>query len=124
MSLPAPPPPAPPPPPPFPFTDFPVPPPTWPVVPAAPDPRRPRLLGLLTAAITGGGGQVFNTLDERVNAVFPTAHQALAAAVAAARALEQEPPDPVLGRLRVSMALHSGLAEARDGDYFGRPLNR
>src|SRR3954465_15370271 len=28
------------------------------------------------------------------------------------------------GPLRVSMALHTGTAEQRDGDYFGPPLNR
>ncbi|MDP8923981.1 MAG: tetratricopeptide repeat protein, partial [Chloroflexota bacterium] len=29
-----------------------------------------------------------------------------------------------IGGLRVRMALHTGAAEARDGDYFGPPLNR
>jgi class 3 adenylate cyclase len=28
------------------------------------------------------------------------------------------------GSLRVRMALHTGAAEERDGDYFGPPVNR
>ena len=31
---------------------------------------------------------------------------------------------PPPGRLHVRMALHTGRAEERDGDYYGRPLNR
>ena len=39
-------------------------------------------------------------------------------------ALHEEPWDPAIGHVRVRMALHTGAAEQRDGDYFGPPLNR
>ncbi|MFN2384495.1 MAG: adenylate/guanylate cyclase domain-containing protein, partial [Gemmatimonadota bacterium] len=68
-------------------------------------------------------GTIFKTVGDGFYAVFGDARAALAAALAAQRATYAEPwpiPDPV----RVRMALHSGAAEIRDGDYFGTSLNR
>jgi TolB-like protein/Tfp pilus assembly protein PilF len=66
---------------------------------------------------------VFKTVGDAFCAAFPTAADALAAALDAQRALHLERwPDPVT--LRVRMALHAGAVEVRDGDYFGPPLNR
>jgi class 3 adenylate cyclase len=68
-------------------------------------------------------GHVFKTMGDAFCAAFHTAPDALGAALEAQRALHVEPwPDGV--RLRVRMALHSGAADVRDGDYFGAPLNR
>jgi class 3 adenylate cyclase len=56
-------------------------------------------------------------------AVFARATDALAAALAVQRALHAEPwptPEP----LRVRMALHTGEADLRDGDYYGSAVNR
>ena len=53
----------------------------------------------------------------------PVPADALAAALAAQRALHAEAWGET-GPLRVRMALHTGAAELRDGDYFGPPLNR
>jgi predicted ATPase/class 3 adenylate cyclase len=78
---------------------------------------------LLHAAISGRGGYVFKTVGDAFCAAFTTAPQALAAAVDAQRALSGEAWGE-LGAPRVRMALHTGAAEARDGDYFGPPLNR
>jgi len=47
----------------------------------------------------------------------------VSAAVTAQRALAAEEWGEV-GPLRVRMALHTGVAQNRDNDYFGRPLNR
>ncbi len=66
---------------------------------------------------------VFKTVGDGVHAVFATRADALAAALAAQRALHAEPWGAT-GPLRVRMALHTGAAELRDGDYFGAPLNR
>ena len=78
---------------------------------------------LLRYAISSRGGRVFKTVGDAFCAVFPTATDALAAALEAQRALHIERwPDPV--KLRVRMALHTGAVELRDGDYFGAPLNR
>jgi LuxR family maltose regulon positive regulatory protein len=69
------------------------------------------------------GGQVFKTVGDSIHAAFATALEALAAALATQRALQAETWGAT-GRLRVRMALHTGVAELRDGDYFGPPLNR
>src|SRR5436309_3152095 len=74
---------------------------------------------LLRHAIEAHGGDAFKTVGDAFYAVFPTAHDAVAAAVAAQRALQSELP-----QIRVRMAIHTGEAEAREGDYFGPALNR
>lgn len=58
-----------------------------------------------------------------MHAAFATAADAIDAAVEAQIALTQEPwggIDPLL----VRMGLHTGAAEARDGDYYGTAVNR
>ncbi len=91
-----------------------------------PDAMRPALARhdeLLRSSIEGSGGFVFRTVGDSFCAAFPTANQALAASLAAQLALAAEPwgtGTPLL----VRMALHSGAAEERGGDYFGQPLNR
>ena len=78
---------------------------------------------LLRAGIEAHGGHIFKTGGDSFHAAFAGAREALAAALAAQAALHAELwPDPV--RIQVRVALHTGAAEARDGDYFGPPLNR
>lgn len=56
-------------------------------------------------------------------AVFAQAHEAIAAACALQRELHAEPwPDGI--PMRVRIALHTGDATLRDGDYFGTAVNR
>jgi predicted ATPase/class 3 adenylate cyclase len=78
---------------------------------------------LLRAVIVAQGGAVFKTVGDAFCAAFRAAPNAAAAALAAQRALAAEPWAGV-EPLRVRMALHTGLAEERDQDYFGPPLNR
>ncbi len=80
---------------------------------------------VLQAAIEAHGGIVFKTVGDAFCAAFATPHQAVAAAVAAQRAL-QAPSEAWggTGPLRVRMGLHLGLADWRDGDYVGPTLNR
>jgi predicted ATPase/class 3 adenylate cyclase len=78
---------------------------------------------LLRAALQSHGGHVFKSMGDQFCAAFATAPDALAAALTAQRALCAEPWGEV-GPVRVRMALHTGAAEQRDGDYFGPPLNR
>ena len=78
---------------------------------------------ILQQIIATSGGIVFKTVGDAVHAVFTTAPDALAAALAAQHALQHEPWG-VTGPLRVRMAIHTGAADMRDGDYFGGPLNR
>src|SRR5712692_9668192 len=78
---------------------------------------------LLRHVIGAHGGHVFKTVGDAFCAAFPTAPDAVAAALAAQLAVQAEPwPSP--SSLKVRMALHSGAAEERDRDYFGPPLNR
>jgi class 3 adenylate cyclase len=78
---------------------------------------------LLHDAIGRHSGVVFKTWGDAFCAAFASAPDALAAAVGGQRALQNERFDEV-GRLPVRMALHTGLAQQRDDDYFGPPLNR
>ena len=78
---------------------------------------------LLRAAVHDGGGYVFKTVGDAICAAFATAHEALAAAVAAQRALGAE-EWPEHTSLHVRMGLHTGVCEERDGDYFGPTVNR
>jgi predicted ATPase/class 3 adenylate cyclase len=79
---------------------------------------------ILRGAIEEEGGYVFKTVGDAFCAAFPTAPDALDAALVAQRELFAEEWDEEIGTLRVRMALHTGAAEERDGDYFGPPLNR
>jgi len=82
---------------------------------------------LLRAAIEGQGGTVFKTVGDAFCAVFADPVAALGAAVAAQLALAEEDwgrQGEGFQAMQVRMALHSGLAEEREGDYFGPTLNR
>jgi hypothetical protein len=78
---------------------------------------------LLRQAIEAAGGHVFKTIGDAFCAAFATAPDAVAAALAAQAALCSE-RWPTPGSFRVRMALHTGLAELRQSDYFGATLNR
>jgi class 3 adenylate cyclase/DNA-binding XRE family transcriptional regulator len=78
---------------------------------------------ILHDAISARGGHVFKTVGDAICAAFGAAPNALAAALDAQRALAAEPWEPT-GPIQVRMALHTGVAEEREGDYFGGPLSR
>jgi predicted ATPase/class 3 adenylate cyclase len=79
--------------------------------------------GMLRAAIEASGGRVFKTMGDAFYAAFPDVGSAIAAALQAQRQLQQD-GFPEVGGIAVRMVIHAGSAEARDGDYFGPPLNR
>ena len=78
---------------------------------------------ILRDAMESRGGYVFKTVGDAFCAAFRAAPAALEAALAAQRALFSEPWGKI-GSLRVRMALHTGAADERSGDYFGPPVNR
>ncbi len=78
---------------------------------------------LLRATIESHGGYVFQMIGDAFCAAFETALDAASAAAACQQALLAEDFSAVEG-LRVRMALHTGTAEERDGDYFGPAVNR
>src|SRR6266568_689416 len=79
---------------------------------------------LMRRAIEAHGGSVFRIMGDAFCASFPTAPQALDAALDAQRAIHAEAWSPEIAPLKVRMALHTGIGEVRDGDYVGTPLNR
>jgi LuxR family maltose regulon positive regulatory protein len=87
---------------------------------------------ILHDAVERNSGVVFKTIGDAVCAAFARAPAALAAALAAQRALRAEPwaaaglanDHPQAPPLRVRMALHTGAVEAEERDYHGPPLNR
>jgi predicted ATPase/class 3 adenylate cyclase len=78
---------------------------------------------LMRQAIITHNGQVFKTVGDAFYALFTTGPDALDAALSAQRAFAVESRHGELP-LQVRMALHTGAAQLRDGDYFGPPLNR
>jgi class 3 adenylate cyclase len=78
---------------------------------------------ILRDAVEQRDGHVVKTTGDGLHAAFALAHDAMAAALDAQRALVTEEwtlPEP----LRVRMGLHTGSAEMREGDYFGPAVNR
>jgi predicted ATPase/class 3 adenylate cyclase len=78
--------------------------------------------GILRAAIEAGGGLVVKTTGDGFLARFDEPAAAINVAIAAQRDLMGLSSEP--GEIRVRMALHSGTAQSRGGDYFGPALNR
>jgi predicted ATPase/class 3 adenylate cyclase len=78
---------------------------------------------ILRDAIEERGGYVFKTVGDAFCCAFPTPPDALEAALETQRRLLSSEWEQT-GPLTVRMALHMGVAEERDGDYFGPPVNR
>jgi len=85
---------------------------------------------ILRHAIEAHGGLVIKTVGDAFHAVFATAADAFNAALAAQRGLQAESWDEFASvdrpqsKISVRMAIHTGTADLRDGDYFGHALNR
>ncbi len=78
---------------------------------------------ILREAVTTHHGVVFKTVGDAFCVVFNEAPDAVAAAAAAQHRLASTDwgdSDP----LKVRMAIHTGVAELRESDYFGPVLNR
>jgi len=78
---------------------------------------------LLRSAVEAAGGSIVKTTGDGLLAVFDDPATAIAAALAGQHALDRHEWSAT-GPLRVRMAIHSGSAEVRDGDYHGAALNR
>lgn len=78
---------------------------------------------LVRSEVERHGGYVFSTAGDSFAVAFSDPRQALASAVETQRRLARQAwatPTP----LKVRMALHSGVAAERDGDYFGTAPSR
>jgi predicted ATPase/class 3 adenylate cyclase len=78
---------------------------------------------ILRNAVESQGGYVFKTVGDAFCVAFPAAPDALEASLEAQRALLSGRRETI-GPLRVRMALHTGSADERNGDYFGPSVNR
>lgn len=78
---------------------------------------------LMRAAIERNGGYVFKTIGDAFCVAFATVPEAVTAALEAQRAIKSADWNAV-GGLSVRMAIHAGVADERDGDYFGPTANR
>ena len=79
---------------------------------------------ILRRAIAANGGYAYKMVGDAFQAAFPTAPQALQAALDAQRALHAEQWPPETGEVKVRIALHTGITEERGDDYLGPVLNR
>jgi len=78
---------------------------------------------LLRQTIEQHHGHVVKGTGDGLHAVFARASDALSACLSAQQAfLQEEPKKPA--SIRVRMALHTGSAQEREGDYFGSCVNR
>ena len=77
---------------------------------------------LMRAAIAAHDGYVFKTVGDAFCAAFSTPESAAQAALQAQRTLDASDFTAVDG-LRVRMAVNTGTADERDGDYFGPTVN-
>jgi DNA-binding SARP family transcriptional activator/predicted ester cyclase len=80
---------------------------------------------IVEQVVTFGGGRLIKTRGEG-DATFSVFDRPSAAAVAAVELQEaiRREPWTLAGPMRIRIALHTGEVEFRDGDYFGRAVNR
>jgi predicted ATPase/class 3 adenylate cyclase len=78
---------------------------------------------IVQAAMRAGGGYVFRAGGDGYGASFSQASVALRAALRSQKALSLEPWVEA-APIKVAMALHTGVCDERDGDYFGPVVNR
>ena len=79
---------------------------------------------LMRESIEVHRGRVVKTTGDGFHAVFETASDGIAAALAGQQAMVAEFWPAETGPLRVRMGLHTGESRMRDGDYYGSEVNR
>ncbi|HVO71458.1 MAG TPA: LuxR C-terminal-related transcriptional regulator [Aggregatilineaceae bacterium] len=78
---------------------------------------------LLRRAIESHNGYVIKTTSDGIHAVFASVNDGLDAAIAGQRMVQAETWSKITP-IKVRVALHTGEAQARAGDYFGLAVNR
>ncbi len=80
---------------------------------------------IVEQVVTSRGGRLVKTRGEgdATFSVFDRPSAAAAAAIELQEAIRHE-PWPLAEPMRIRVALHTGEVELRDGDYFGRAVNR
>jgi predicted ATPase/class 3 adenylate cyclase len=78
---------------------------------------------LVRAAVDAHGGTIVKTTGDGAHAAFAAAADGVRAAIDAQRALRAE-SWPAEATIVARMGVHTGVAEERDGDYYGAAVNR
>lgn len=78
----------------------------------------------LTSAFDDHEGQVVKDKGDGFIVAFPSAPEALSAAIAAQHNVGDTEWPETIGELKIRMALHTGTMEPREGDYHGPDMNR
>ena len=78
---------------------------------------------MLREAVANWDGHVVKGTGDGIHAVFATADAAVRAAIDAQLAMDAE-QWTVSEPLRIRIGIHAGVAESREGDYFGSSVNR
>jgi class 3 adenylate cyclase len=83
---------------------------------------------ILELVVNGCGGKIIKKTGDGIFAIFPDeipgkSSPALECALDLQRAFQNE-SWPIIGELRVRIALHAGQAEMMGGDYYGPTANR
>ena len=79
---------------------------------------------LMRAAMLAHRGHIFKTVGDAFCVAFPDVPSAIEAALEAQRAIAAAGDWTEVDGLDVRMAIHTGLADERNGDYFGPVVNR
>jgi predicted ATPase/class 3 adenylate cyclase/Tfp pilus assembly protein PilF len=96
----------------------------WEAYPQAMQLAFARQEAILRYAVKVNGGHAYKMIGDAFQAAFPTAPQALQAAMDAQHSLCSEKWPAETGDVRVRMAMHTGITEERGDDYVGPALNR
>jgi predicted ATPase/class 3 adenylate cyclase/DNA-binding CsgD family transcriptional regulator len=80
-------------------------------------------MAIVTAQVEATGGEVENDTGDGIFAVFPTAHAAVSAAVAAQETLTARDWGPVR-ELPVRIGIHTGAVDRQTGEHRGTAVNR
>lgn len=78
---------------------------------------------ILTKAVEGSRGEILKNTGDGMIAVFPDADAGMAAAIHVQTALSAEQWASI-EPIKVRIGIHNGETEQRDGDHFGRAMNR
>lgn len=95
----------------------------WEEEPEAMQPALARHDELLRDCIEQNGGLIVKTTGDGLHAVFNSTSDAIQASLAAQRAVVAEPWEETIKKLKIRMAMHTGTAELREGDYYGPAVN-
>ena len=96
----------------------------WEQFPVEMRPALARQDELLQGIVAEHNGRLVKKTGDGVHAVFESAADGVAAALAGQLAISNEAWPKATGPLRVRMGLHTGESQYRDGDYYGTEVNR